>query len=73
MAVEDVLKLKVRQCIKDLESLAKIISSSEENKNTYSDISQLVGEIINQLSVEFPKISRTNCFSPFEGKTILKN
>lgn len=55
MAVEDVLKLKVKQCIKDLESLARIISSSEENKNTYSDINQLVGEIINQLSVEIPK------------------
>lgn len=55
MAVEDILKLKVRQSIKDLESLAKIISSSEDNKNTYSDISQLVGEIINRLSVDFPK------------------
>lgn len=55
MAVEDILKLKVRQSIKDLESLAKIISGSEENKSTYSDISQLVGEIINRLSLEFPQ------------------
>ncbi len=58
MAVEDVLKIKARQSLKDLESLVRIITCSEENFVKFAEIRQLVGVIINQISVDNPDKER---------------
>lgn len=53
MATE-ILMVKVRQCLKDLATLAEVISKSAENNEKYDEIISLIMDILGELAEDSP-------------------
>ena len=51
----ELLMVKIRQCIKDLNALAEIIARSEENEKKYAEIKLLIAGVWKELTAAYPR------------------
>ena len=50
----EIFMMKVRQCVKDLNTLKHIFSKSEENESKYTEIKNLVIDVLLELASDVP-------------------
>ena len=54
----EILMMKVRQCVKDLNTLKHVFSKSEENESKYAEIKNLVIDVLLELASDVPDKSK---------------